>query len=157
MSTLILRSYQMNALKIIFLSLITLSPLSIISAEYTVKMLNNGKDGLMVFEPSVLSIQQGDTVLFEATDVSHNSASIPGMIPQGAMPWTGAMNQDVKVTFDKEGVYVYQCTPHSMMAMVGVIKVGVPKNLEIIKGKAEDQKKAFVMNKERLTNYLQEI
>ena len=157
MSTLIFRSYQMKALKIIFLSLITLPALSIISAEYTVQMLNNGKEGLMVFEPSVLSIQQGDTVLFEATDVSHNSASIPGMIPQGAMPWTGAMNQDVKVTFDKEGVYVYQCTPHSMMAMVGVIKVGVPNNLEIIKGKAEDQKKAFVMNKERLTNYLQEI
>ena len=111
----------------------------------------------MVFEPSVLSIQQGDTVLFEATDVSHNSASIPGMIPQGAMPWTGAMNQDIKVTFDKEGVYVYQCTPHSMMAMVGVIKVGVPNNLEIIKGKAKDQKKVFVMNKERLTNYLLEI
>ena len=147
----------MKALKIIFLTLIALSPLSIISAEYTVKMLNNGKEGLMVFEPSVLSIQQGDTVLFEATDVSHNSASISGMIPQGAMPWTGAMNQDIKVTFDKEGVYVYQCSPHSMMAMVGVIKVGSPNNLEIIKGKAEDQKKVFVMNKERLTNYLQEI
>ncbi len=147
----------MKALKIIFLSLIALSPLSIISADYTVKMLNNGKEGLMVFEPAILSIEQGDTVLFEATDVSHNSASIPGMIPQGAMPWTGAMNQDIKVTFDKEGVYVYQCTPHSMMAMVGVIKVGVPNNLEIIKGKAEDQKKAFVMNKERLTNYLLEI
>lgn len=147
----------MKTLKIIFLTLIALSPLSIISAEYTVKMLNNGKEGLMVFEPSVLSIQQGDTVLFEATDVSHNSASIPGMIPQGATPWTGAMNQNIKVTFDQEGVYVYQCTPHSMMAMVGVIKVGSPSNLEIIKGKAEDQKKAFVMNKERLTNYLLEI
>ena len=147
----------MKTLKIIFLTLIALSPLSIISTEYTVKMLNNGKEGLMVFEPSVLSIQQGDTVLFEATDVSHNSASIPGMIPQGATPWTGAMNQDIKVTFDKEGVYVYQCTPHSMMAMVGVIKVGSPNNMEIIKGKAEDQKKVFVMNKERLTNYLLEI
>ena len=147
----------MKALKIIFFTLIALSPLSIISADYTVKMLNNGKEGLMVFEPAVLSIQQGDTVLFEATDVSHNSASIPGMIPQGAKSWTGAMNQDIKVTFDKEGVYVYQCTPHSMMAMVGVIKVGAPKNLEIIKMKAEDQKKVFVMNKERLTNYLLEI
>ena len=147
----------MKTLKIIFLTLIALSPLSIISAEYTVKMLNNGKEGLMVFEPSVLSIQQGDTVLFEATDVSHNSASILGMLPQGATPWTGAMNQDIKVTFDKEGVYVYQCTPHSMMAMVGVIKVGSPNNMEIIKRKAEDQKKVFVMNKERLANYLLEI
>ena len=147
----------MKALKIVFFSLIVLSPLSIISADYTVKMLNNGKEGLMVFEPSVLSIQPGDTVLFKATDVSHNSASIQGMIPQGAKPWTGAMSQDVKVTFDKEGVYVYQCTPHSMMAMVGVIKVGTPINLEKVREKAESQKKLFVMNKERLSGYLSEL
>jgi len=147
----------MKALKIVFLSLILISPLLIISADYTVKMLNNGKEGLMVFEPSVLSIQPGDTVLFKATDVSHNSASIQGMIPQGAAPWTGAMSQDVKVTFDKEGVYVYQCTPHSMMAMVGVIKVGTPINLEKVKEKAESQKQLFVMNKERLSGYLSEL
>ena len=147
----------MKALKIVFLSLIVLSPLSLISADYTVKMLNNGKEGLMVFEPPVLSIQPGDTVLFKATDVSHNSASIQGMIPQGATPWTGAMSQDVEVTFDKQGVYVYQCTPHAMMAMVGVIKVGTPTNLEQIKEKAESQKQLFVMNKERLSGYLSEL
>jgi len=147
----------MKTLKILFCSLIILSPLSIISTEYTVKMLNNGKEGLMVFEPSFLSIQPGDTVLFKATDVSHNSASIQGMIPEGAAAWMGAMSQDVKVTFDKEGIYVYQCTPHSMMAMVGVIKVGVPTNLEQVKEKAEIQKQLFVMNKERLSGYLSEL
>jgi hypothetical protein len=67
------------------------------------------------------------------------------------------MSQDVQVTFDKEGVYVYQCTPHSMMAMVGVIKVGAPTNLEQIKEKAESQKQLFVMNKERLSGYLSEL
>ena len=147
----------MKTLKILFCSLIALLPLSVISAEYTVKMLNNGQEGLMVFEPSVLSIQPGDTVLFKATDVSHNSASIQGMIPEGAAPWMGAMSQDVKVTFDAEGVYVYQCTPHSMMAMVGVIKVGAPTNLEQVKEKAETQKQLFVMNKERLSGYLSEL
>ena len=147
----------MKTLKIIFLTLVALSPLSIISAEYIVKMLNNGKEGLMVFEPSVLSIQPGDTVLFKATDVSHNSVSIQGMIPQGAAPWMGAMSQDLQVTFDKQGVYVYQCTPHSMMAMVGVIKVGTPTNLEQVKEKAESQKQLFVMNKERLSGYLSEL
>ena len=147
----------MKTLKILFCSLIILSPLSVISAEYTVKMLNNGKEGLMVFEPSFLSIQPGDTVLFKATDVSHNSASIQGMIPEGAAAWMGAMSQDVKVTFDKEGIYVYQCTPHSMMAMVGVIKVGAPTNLEQVKEKAEIQKQLFVMNKERLSGYLSEL
>ena len=147
----------MKILKILFCSLIVLSPLSIASAEYTVKMLNNGKEGLMVFEPSLLSIQPGDSVLFKATDVSHNSASIQGMIPEGATAWMGAMSQDVKVIFDKEGIYVYQCTPHSMMAMVGVIKVGEPINLEQVKEKAESQKQLFVMNKERLANYLLKI
>ena len=147
----------MKTLKILFCSLIALLPLSVVSAEYTVKMLNNGQEGLMVFEPSVLSIQPGDTVLFKATDVSHNSASIQGMIPEGAAPWMGAMSQDVKVTFDAEGVYVYQCTPHSMMAMVGVIKVGAPTNLEQVKEKAETQKQLFVMNKERLSGYLSEL
>ena len=33
------------------------------------------------------------------------------------------MNQDIEVTLTEEGVYVYQCTPHNMMAMIGVIKV----------------------------------
>ena len=69
----------------------------------------------------------------------------------------GGMSQDVKVTFDKEGVYVYQCTPHSMMAMVGVIKVGTPINLEKVREKAESQKQLFVMNKERLSGYLSEL
>ena len=127
------------------------------AANHEVKMLNSGAEGYMVFEPAVLKAAVGDTVTFKATDLAHNSASIIGMIPEGANSWNGGMSQDVSVIVNKAGVYVYQCTPHSMMAMVGVIKVGSPNNMEIIKGKAEDQKKAFVMNKERLTNYLLEI
>jgi len=44
-----------------------------------------------------------------------------------------------------------------MMAMVGVIKVGAPINLEQVKEKAETQKQLFVMNKERLSGYLSEL
>ena len=44
-----------------------------------------------------------------------------------------------------------------MMAMLGVIKVGEPINLEQVKEKAESQKQLFVMNKERLANYLLKI
>ena len=49
-------------------------------ANFEVKMLNQGQDGVMVFEPSLLKINTGDTVTFKATDAAHNSASIPGMI-----------------------------------------------------------------------------
>jgi len=143
--------------KIITTLVLTLSCSFLVAQQHEVKMLNNGAEGLMVFEPAVLSINPGDSVVFKATDMSHNSASIAGMIPDGAESWTGAMSQDVTVNFTKEGVYVYQCTPHSMMAMVGVIKVGAATNLAAVKQKAETQKQSFVMNKERLTAYLSNL
>jgi pseudoazurin len=120
-------------------------------------MLNAGTEGMMVFEPAVLSIKKGDTVKFVATDVAHNSSSVEGMIPEGAEPWVGAMNQDIEVTLTEEGVYVYQCTPHNMMAMIGVIKVESSSNINSIRAKAESYKKTFLMNQERLDDYLSRI
>ena len=137
--------------------LITLSSLTTFSEEHTVKMLNAGKEGMMVFEPAVLSIKKGDTVKFIATDMSHNSSSVEGMIPDGAEPWIGGLSQNIEVTLTKEGVYVYQCTPHNMMAMIGVIKVESSSNLMQVKQKAESYKKTFLMNQERLDNYLSQI
>jgi pseudoazurin len=125
------------------------------AVEHEVKMLNSGTEGYMVFEPAVLKVKVGDTVTFRATDMAHNSASIEGMIPEGANSWNGAMSRDVTVTVNKEGVYVYQCTPHSMMAMVGVIQVGgSSSNMASILAKVSNLKASFVMNKERLDNYL---
>ena len=135
----------------------TLSYSFLVAQQHEVKMLNSGTEGLMVFEPSVLSINPGDSVVFKATDMLHNSASIAGMIPDGAESWSGVMNQDIEINFTKEGVYVYQCTPHSMMAMVGVIRVGAASNLESIKQKAEIKKQTFVINKDRLTTYLSNL
>ncbi len=136
------------------LSLSVLSAFSF-AAEHEVKMLNSGTEGFMVFEPAVLKVEIGDTVTFKATDMAHNSASIAGMIPEGANSWNGAMSRDVSVKVNKEGIYVYQCAPHSMMAMVGVIQVGGSStNMATIKAKAGDLKASFAMNKERLENYL---
>ena len=136
---------------------LTLYTLSAVSQEHVVKMLNAGKEGMMVFEPAVLSIKKGHTVKFVATDLAHNSSSVEGMIPEGAEPWVGAMNQDIEVTLTEEGVYVYQCTPHNMMAMVGVIKVESSSNINSIRAKAESYKKTFLMNQERLDDYLSRI
>ena len=125
------------------------------AANHEVRMLNSGVEGFMVFEPAVVKAAVGDTVTFKATDMAHNSASIEGMIPEGANAWNGAMSQDVTVTVNKEGVYVYQCTPHSMMAMVGVIQVGGSlSNMDAIQAKVASVKAGFVTNKERLDTYL---
>jgi pseudoazurin len=121
------------------------------TADYYVKMLNQGSSGVMVFEPAVLKINKGDTVNFISTDAAHNSASLPGMIPSGATSWSSELSQDISVTFDIEGLYAYQCTPHAVMAMVGVIQVGEnPSNLNQVMSQAENMKPMFLMNKDRL-------
>ena len=118
------------------------------AANFEVKMLNQGASGVMVFEPAFLKINTGDTV-------THNSASIPGMLPKGASSWNGELSRDIAVTFDVPGVYGYQCTPHSMMAMVGVIQVGDNNaNLDSVKAVAESFKTTFVMNQSRLDDLL---
>ena len=126
-------------------------------SEHIVKMLNSGEGGQMIFEPAVLKVSLGDTIHFKATDAAHNSVSMDGMIPSGGADWAGKLSQDISVVLDTEGVYVYQCDPHVMMAMIGVIQVGEAVNLEDIKMAAADKKSAFMMNSDRLDNYLSQL
>ena len=130
----------------------------LLSEVHTVKMLNQGSTGVMVFEPAVLKINIGDTVTFVATDAAHNSASIPGMLPPNATAWNGQLSRDISVTFDIPGVYGYQCTPHAMMAMVGIIQVGDDSsNLQSVINSASQFKSTFVMNQTRLDDYLSQL
>jgi len=124
---------------------------------HEVKMLNAGADGTMVFEPPVLKVSVGDTINFVLVDPMHNSASFPNMIPSNAESWNGTINENISVTLNAEGVYVYNCTPHAMMAMVGVIQVGEAVNLDEIKAAASQIKSTFVMNQERLDDYLSRL
>jgi len=126
-------------------------------SEHVVKMLNSGADGAMVFEPAVIKVSVGDTIHFKAVDMSHNSASLEGMMPEGASAWSGQMNKDISVKLDSEGVYVYQCDPHAMMAMVGVIQVGEAINLSAVKEAAASKKSSFIMNSSRLETYLSQL
>jgi pseudoazurin len=123
-------------------------------SEHEVKMLNSGPGGTMIFEPAVIKVSIGDTVHFKATDLAHNSASVVGMVPDGAESWAGQMSQDISVTLNTEGVYVYQCDPHVVMAMVGVIQVGDAVNMTEIEESAENMKTSFAMNTQRLEQYL---
>ena len=146
---------KLNLLILGFLTATSLSSLTY-SEEFEVQMLNTGIDGVMVFEPSVLQIQAGDSVTFKPSNPGHNSMSMPGMIPSGAESWDSGMSQELTVTFTEEGTYVYQCTPHLMMAMVGVITVGdANANLDNVKGAAADAKSSFMMAQDRLDGYLE--
>ena len=144
--------------KIFIVIPVLLFSFELFSKVHTVKMLNQGPTGVMVFEPAVLKINIGDTVTFVATDAAHNSASIPGMLPPNANAWNGQLSRDISVTFDIPGIYGYQCTPHAMMAMVGIIQVGDDSsNLQSVINSASQFKSTFVMNQTRLDDYLSQL
>lgn len=94
---------------------------------HSLLMLNAGcgdPDTPNVFEPAILRIQPGDSVTIVPTDEGHNSASKRGMIPDGAEPWNGALNEALTVTFTEPGLYGHICLPHYEWGMVGLIAVG---------------------------------
>jgi pseudoazurin len=105
-------------------------PLAAEAADYEVKMLNKGAAGAMVFEPAFLQIEPGDSVTFVPTDKGHDAVSIKGMVPEGAEPFAGKMNQEITVVFDTPGVYGVKCVPHYGMGMVALFVVGEPSNLD---------------------------
>jgi pseudoazurin len=118
-----------------------------VASAHVVKMLNNGASGMMVFEPNLLRIRQGDSVTFMPVDLGHNAESIDGMLPAGAMPFKGSMGKAFTVTFTKSGLYGFKCAPHASMGMVGLIVVGNPANLAQAKTIALPGRAKIVMAK----------
>ena len=93
---------------------------------YTVKMLNEGPSGAMVFEPDFIKINTCDSINFEMTDAGHNAVTIAA--PKDSLPFDTQYKPSTTVQFDTKGLYLYQCSPHAMMAMAGLVQVSDSSN-----------------------------
>lgn len=102
--------------------------------EIVIHMKNSGAAGAMVFEPAFVKAALGDTIKFVPTDKSHNAETIAAMLPEGAAPAIGKMNQELSVKVDKAGLWGFKCKPHYAMGMVALVQVGAkPSNLAAAK------------------------
>lgn len=134
---------------------LTLASSLAMAAEHVVEMKNSGADGAMVFEPGFVKAEPGDTIKFVLVDPAHNSVSVE--VPEGAEGWQGAMNQEITVTLNEEGVYVYKCTPHAALNMAGVIQVGEPTNYDAAEAAVQELTAAAATNKDRLVGYFEQV
>ena len=138
--------------------LLMLLALSVSAENFNIKMVNTDSSGqIMVFDPPFLKANVGDTITFIPADALHNSKSVSNLIPSSAAPWEGAMDEKITVELDVEGIYVYQCTPHLALGMVGVIQVGNPVNLKQINDNIAPLESLIAINKDRVKNYLSKI
>ncbi len=135
---------------------------NVFAKEHQVQMLNGSAPDMFVFKPAVLNIKKGDTVTWTG-DAMHNAASIKEMLPKGAKPWTGKLTKkagekSISVKFDIEGLYGYNCTPHAMFGMVGLVVVGDPSvNSKAAKSAAKKIEAKFAAGKGRFTKYLKKV
>ncbi len=77
------------------------------------------------FSPMFLYIEPGDTVTW-TNMIGHNVETIDAMVPEGQEKILTEMGAIPALTFDKEGIVVYKCTPHWGARMGGIIVVGKP-------------------------------
>jgi pseudoazurin len=107
-------------------------PASVNASDMTIQMLNKdiGSKKRNIYSPALIQIELGDTVKWVATDRGHNVEFVRGAVPKGVKPFRSALGKDVSYTFSTPGAYVFKCTPHYGLGMVGIIIVGeTPYNL----------------------------
>ena len=110
---------------------------SVFSADVTVEMLNKNKETKkrMVYSQELVKIDAGKSIEWVATDKGHNVEMLAG--PDGfELPKKTKLGDNVTIKFSVPGIYLYQCSPHAAMGMIGIVVVGGDtSNIDAIKGK----------------------
>ena len=92
------------------------------AADMTIEMLNKDADGnKMVFSEEIARVDIGDIITWIPTTKGHNVEMISS---PNDMKLKSKNGKEVKISFDKAGIYYYWCTPHKGMGMIGLVVVG---------------------------------
>ena len=119
--------------KLLILILLLFST-SLYSEDISIDMLNVRSDGQsMVYSIDVARVEAGDTITWLPKHKGHNVEFVLG--PNTVeLPKKSRINKEFSFTFEKAGVYFYQCTPHKSMGMIAIVIVGNDlSNLDDIK------------------------
>ena len=121
------------------------------AADLTIEMLNKDAHGnKMVYSKEIASIEVGDTVTWVPTDKGHNVEMISS---PNDLKFKSKNNKEAKITFEVPGLYLYWCTPHKGMGMIGLVVVGGDTSNADIVAKAKVRGKS----KKKLKKLLDEL
>jgi pseudoazurin len=95
------------------------------SADVTIEMLNKNKETKkrMVYSQELVKVEVGQTIEWVPTAKAHNVEMLVG--PEGyELPKKSKLSKPVTLTFTVPGIYLYQCSPHAALGMIGIVVVG---------------------------------
>ena len=104
---------------LVFLFFLILLSWQVVVAD-TIKIEFTSDDSYSI---EVANIGVGDTIEWLPKNEGHNVEFLAGPNME-ALPEKSDLNVRNVITFDLPGVYLYQCTPHGNMGMLGLIVVG---------------------------------
>ena len=135
---------------IAILGLVFLSSLPAVAGTVSIDMLNKRADGeKMVYSQDIVNVKVGDTVTWIPKSKGHNVQFIS--VPDGIKKLKKSkLNKQFSFTFERAGIYLYQCTPHKAMGMIGLVVVdGNVENKKIVA-----KTKVFGKSKKKLKKIL---
>ena len=118
--------------KLFFIICIVFYPSMSFGKTLEIDMLNKLGKEKMVYSIKVAKVDQNDKIIWKHVSKGHNVEFI-GM-PKGVKKYKSKINKKAEYEFKIPGIYLYQCTPHKAMGMIGIVIVaGDKSNLEEIK------------------------
>jgi pseudoazurin len=97
-----------------------------------IEMLNKLGKERMLYSVKIAKVNLNDKIVWKSSSKGHNVEFVE--TPKGVKKFKSKINKDATYEFKIPGVYLYQCTPHKAMGMIGIVVVGDDKsNLDKIK------------------------
>ena len=76
----------------------------------------------MLYGQDVARVEVGQTITWTPESKGHNVQFVS--VPEGVEKVKSKLSKEFSYTFEQEGVYLYVCTPHASMGMIGMVIVG---------------------------------
>jgi pseudoazurin len=97
-----------------------------------IEMLNKLGKERMLYSVKLAEVDVNDKIIWKSTTKGHNVEFV--VMPKGVKKFKSKINKDATYEFKVPGIYLYQCTPHKAMGMIGIVIVGNDKsNLDAVK------------------------
>ena len=97
-----------------------------------IDMLNKLEKEKMVYSIKIARVDIGDTIIWKSVDKGHNVEFVE--MPNGVEKFKSKLSKDAEYKFEIPGIYLYVCSPHKSMGMIGLVVVGDDlSNLDNIK------------------------
>ena len=117
-----MRNFYLIFMLVCFMGGMVLSAKAEEKEPLIIEMLNKRGKEKMLYGQDVARVEVGQTITWTPDSKGHNVQFVS--VPEGVEKVKSKLSKEFSYTYEQEGVYLYVCTPHASMGMIGMVIVG---------------------------------